>query len=108
VWLNPPYGRGMERWVRKMVEHRDGLMLTMVRTDTAWWQLAAEEADAVCFLRGRVKFVPGREVAPGKRSPTDRPGASNALFAFGIDNVLALREADLGVLFIAPRAWRAA
>lgn len=98
VWLNPPYGRGIARWVDKMLEHRDGVLLTFARTDTRWWQHAARAADAICFLSGRVVFIPGSERAPGKRSPTDRPGASSTLFAYGAVCARALEHSGLGLV----------
>lgn len=73
VWLNPPYAQPwISEFVRKMVQERsDGrvdaaIMLTHNYTDTAWFHEAAEIADAICFTRGRIKFVDkdGAECAP--------------------------------------------
>lgn len=99
VWLNPPYGRGIEQWTKRMIEHANGVLLSPVRTDTRWWQSAAENCDVICFISGRVKFVAGIEQPPGRRSPTDRPGASNCLFAFGNECADAVRCSKLGVVF---------
>lgn len=98
VWCNPPYGRDIERWTRRMIGHGVGLLLTFARTDTRWWQEAALAADAVCFVRGRIRFRPGVEQPPGRRSPTDRPGAANTLLAFGRAGADAVRSSGLGVV----------
>lgn len=78
-WLNPPYGRGLGAWFRKVKEGVEGGMesvtvLVPARTDTAWWhdhvetarrwrslQYAGPHMKVACletFLRGRLKFYP--------------------------------------------------
>ena len=73
VWLNPPYAQPLiAQFVSKMCEERaagrvdEAIMLTHNYTDTAWFQEAMEIADAVCFTRGRIKFLDGHgdECAP--------------------------------------------
>lgn len=91
VWLNPPYGPNLPRFVEKMCEHGDGLMLTAARTETRWWQRAAQSADAVCFLRERLHFIRN----DGHQA---RSSFASTLFAWGGYSVIALRRADLGWL----------
>ena len=61
VFVNPPYGRNITKWVEKCyVEVLDGNALTVVAllpvaTDTAWWRWVAE-ATEIRFLIGRVHF----------------------------------------------------
>jgi phage N-6-adenine-methyltransferase len=64
VWLNPPYAQpAIAHFVSKMMEERlsgrvtAAIMLTHNYTDTAWFQEAASVADAICFTRGRVRFI---------------------------------------------------
>ena len=57
VWLNPPYGPGLDRWLRRFCAHRNGIALVFARTDTQWFHTYAVRADAVCFTRGRIAFV---------------------------------------------------
>ena len=73
VWLNPPYSQpAIGEFVRKLVvELGEGnvtqaIMLTHNFTDTAWFHKAAAVATAICFTRGRVKFLnpAGEEAAP--------------------------------------------
>jgi phage N-6-adenine-methyltransferase len=60
IWLNPPYGRGVERWVGKAyTESRLGAVVVVLlfsRTDTKWWHEFAMRADEVRFIKGRVRF----------------------------------------------------
>lgn len=99
VWCNPPYGRGIEKWLRRCAQHAlDGgsaIALVPNRTDTAWFQEAADNADAILFPAGRIKFCPGHKDAPA----TGSPGTGSALIAFGMWSVRALRRAQIpGVL----------
>ena len=70
VWMNPPYGRGVGRWVEKAAASvREGRCVRVVclvpaRTDPRWWQVVRREASLVRFLPGRVKFGDGRGSAP--------------------------------------------
>jgi hypothetical protein len=34
VYLNPPYGKGMERWLEKLKHHGNGIALIFARTET--------------------------------------------------------------------------
>lgn len=60
VFVNPPYGRGLGRWIAKAAEEtRAGvnvIALLPAYTSLAAWQVYVPEAMAVCFLRQRVKF----------------------------------------------------
>lgn len=60
VYMNPPYGDAVGKWVTKFREAyesgdlTEGIALVAARTDTQWFQ---EFADLpVCFLKGRLKF----------------------------------------------------
>jgi len=64
VWLNPPYGRNMIVWIKKA--HYEAQLLSVpivclvpARTDTKWFQLAAQHANTIIFLPGRLKFEGG-------------------------------------------------
>lgn len=67
VFANPPYGRGLGAWSAKMRDEgkrgAEIIGLLPARTDTKWWQ-AITTADAVCFWRGRIKFVGAKNAAP--------------------------------------------
>jgi len=57
VWMNPPWGREIGRWVEKWAAHPEGVALVPVRTDTKWGQAALLAADVTCFIAGRVTFL---------------------------------------------------
>jgi phage N-6-adenine-methyltransferase len=69
VWLNPPYGRGIERWVRKAYESAQTtaevvVCLLPVRTDSRWWWQWVTKADERRFLHRRLRFGQGPNRAP--------------------------------------------
>ena len=60
AWLNPPYGRGIDRWM-KLAKYWGQYMavvtLVMARTDTRWWHdYVFDGADEVRFRKGRIRF----------------------------------------------------
>ena len=59
VFMNPPYGRQIIKWVRKAYESAErGAMVVCLlpsRTDTAWWHDYCMKGE-ITFLRGRVYF----------------------------------------------------
>jgi site-specific DNA-methyltransferase (adenine-specific) len=60
IYLNPPYGRGVGKWVEKAYESsKDGatvVMLLPVRSDTAWAFDYIHGKAEIRFIRGRLKF----------------------------------------------------
>jgi DNA (cytosine-5)-methyltransferase 1 len=61
VFVNPPYSPGnLVEWASKIASSRgcDRLALLPANTDTRWWHdIILTSRPAVCFLRGRVRFV---------------------------------------------------
>lgn len=64
VFCNPPYGRGVDRWLAKAREADLAVYLLPSRTDTAWWHDYALKADEIRFIRGRLKFGDAKNSAP--------------------------------------------
>jgi phage N-6-adenine-methyltransferase len=94
VWLNPPYGPGIDRWLQRFCEHRNGIALIFARTDTQWFHRYAARADALCFTRGRIAFM-----SPATPSDNCRgPGCGSVLLAYGCHCVESLRRSELGLL----------
>lgn len=87
VWLNPPYGKETPLWLRRMHHHCDGVALVFARTDCAWFHDYISKADAILFLKGRVKFVDAFQKTGG-----GGPGSGSMLVAWGSNCVEALRE----------------
>jgi hypothetical protein len=91
VWLNPPYGRYIHKWMQKMSEHASGVALVFSRTDASWFQeYVFPVADSILFLKGRLNFCN----AAGMRS-LDNAGAPSALIAYGEENVNRLEDSGL-------------
>lgn len=67
VWMNPPYGREIGRWMEKANKAtREGatvVCLVPARTDTKWWHECAIQHE-VRFIRGRLKFGGAKNSAP--------------------------------------------
>lgn len=63
VYVNPPYGRGMDDWFKKAIHECESgncelaVFLVPARSDTEWWHNYAMKSYEVCFLNGRVPFV---------------------------------------------------
>jgi phage N-6-adenine-methyltransferase len=79
AWCNPPYGKGIERWLAKFVEQSRArsvmtVALLPARTESQWWKKGIVPYADIIFLSGRVPFV-GPEQAEGKRSQPDHPSA---------------------------------
>lgn len=94
VWLNPPYGKDTPLWIKRFVDHGDGIALVFSRTDTEWCQLAMNQCNSMLFLGGRIEFIPGIE----NKHKKSRCGAGTVMFAFGDKCELALRKlSDRGI-----------
>ncbi len=68
-FVNPPYGRGIEEWIRKgyqesRKENTTVVMLIPARTDTKYWHQYVMKADEVYFVKGRLKFGGSVNSAP--------------------------------------------
>ena len=68
-FINPPYGRGIENWIKKGYEEsrKEGTRVVMLipsRTDTKYWHQYVMKADEVYFIKGRLKFGDSANSAP--------------------------------------------
>ena len=86
VWLNPPYSRSkLKKFALKLLEEMEvgqctgAIVLTLASTDTEWFHALADKASAICFTRGRVKFI--RPDGSVGNSPT----SGHVFFYFGDD-----------------------
>lgn len=65
VYVNPPYGKEIPKWVHKMATEAAAgaeiVALLPARTDTRWWHDhiggALVHVDAVAFWKGRLRFI---------------------------------------------------
>lgn len=97
VWLNPPFNRyERPKWMKKMAEHGNGIMLIPAATETkAFFDYVWTKANAVCFVKGRPHF----HYRDGKRASFNC-GTAIALVAYGTENVEALVRSNLGKVVI--------
>ena len=95
MWLNPPYGKYTSDWLAKMHAHRNGIALVFARTDCGWFHDYVIKADAILFLKGRIKFVDGLGATSGNGA-----GSGSMLIAWGSRAVTALKRMETnGVLW---------
>lgn len=69
VFVNPPYGRDIKKWVKKSWEEGRKkntivVMLIPARTDTSYFQDYIYNRSEIRFISGRVKFGDGKSGAP--------------------------------------------
>jgi len=93
VFMNPPFGarNGHVPWLRKFLAHADGIAIVRAYTSSAWFHEHAVKADAMCFPRGKTKFIrPDGSI--GKA-----PGHGVVLLGMGERAVTALEQSELGL-----------
>lgn len=75
VFVNPPYGRGIGKWVKRCYDMaQDGctvVLLMPVRSDTPYWHDYVMRSSEVRLVRGRLRFTGG---------PKENPDSHNAPF----------------------------
>tara|TARA_R110000765_G_scaffold404502_1_gene500760 strand:- start:140 stop:625 length:486 start_codon:yes stop_codon:yes gene_type:complete len=69
VFMNPPYGRDIKKWIKKAHEESKSRGTTVVclipsRTDTKYWHDHCMKAEKVYFVKGRLKFGDATNSAP--------------------------------------------
>lgn len=95
VWVNPPYSRGIEPWIDKMIEEGKQcrvVALLPAKTDTQWFAKVWDTCDEIVFHTGRYRFTLNGE-------PHD-VGTFGTLFAKW-DPLIELRDK-----FVGPMVWR--
>ena len=96
VWLNPPYGRKVAFWLRRLADHGNGIALIFARTETAmFFESVWRSAAALLFIEGRLHF----HFPNGQRAPANA-GAPSVLIAYGEDNAIALRDSGIDGAFV--------
>lgn len=59
-WMNPPYGRGMDRWIKKAYDSTlygaTVVALVPARTDMGWFHDMVLGKAEIRFIRGRLRF----------------------------------------------------
>lgn len=96
VWLNPPYGRRIGRWMKKMARYANGISLIFARTEVVFWhKWVWPYASSMLFIEGRLHFY----TVEGVKAPNNA-GAPSVLIAYGRDNVEALGDCGIKGKFV--------
>lgn len=77
VFMNPPYGRGIDKWIEKAYTEGQKpktqvVCLIPARTDTKYWHKYCMRASEIYFVKGRLRFENGE---PGKANSAPFPSA---------------------------------
>lgn len=101
VFMNPPFGKrnGHVPWLRKFIEHGDGVAVVRAYTSSKWFHDWAIRAETMVFPRGKTKFIR----ADGSRGKV--PGHGIVLLGMGERANIALEQSGLG-LFVNLRMRR--
>lgn len=98
VWLNPPYGRQLGKWLGRLAQHPGGgIALVFARTETAAFRDHVwPAATSLLFLCGRLTFfLPNGETSKAGHNS----GGPSVLIAYGTEADARLsRICDLGAL----------
>jgi phage N-6-adenine-methyltransferase len=100
VFLNPPYGRSIGKWMEKAAEEaKKGCTVVCLipsRTGSVWFQNAVSNATEVLFLKGRVTFeiAPGQPVLDKKGKPMAAPFDS-AVIVFKPEKWVDYEQAEI-------------
>lgn len=122
-WMNPPYGRGIAKWLKFTVEqqrknvdeHLCGAQVAALipaRTDTKWWHDYVAPNAEVWFFRGRLRF---RDAAGNEQDPAPFPSAlalfrqelstaRSGVLKFG-DPSAKLNQGRFEVIRVLPDGW---
>lgn len=93
VWMNPPFGgrNGHVPWLRKFLDHGNGIALLAARTSSGWFHDWAVRAETMLFPRGKTKFIrPDGSIG-------ESPGTGVVLLGMGEVANEALRRSRLGL-----------
>lgn len=96
VWLNPPYARRViDRWVDKLIREylsrrcTEYMALVNNCTETGWGQRLMEHSEAICFIKGRIRFE-----QPNGASDSKAP-LQGQMLCYGGPNVQRFRQTFL-------------
>jgi len=65
VFVNPPYGKGMDKWLERGLDADLAVYLIPARTDTRWFHdIVLKNAVEIRFIKGRLKFGDATNSAP--------------------------------------------
>src|SRR5262249_36577410 len=94
AFMNPPFGgrNGHVPWLRKFLEHANGIAIVRAYTSSGWWHDHMPRAELICFPRGKTKFI------RPKGSTGARPGEGSALVGVALGAGAPLEVWEIGML----------
>jgi hypothetical protein len=94
VFMNPPFGgrNGHVPWLRKFLDHGNGIAIVRAYTSAAWFHDFAIKAETMLFPRGKTKFI--RPDGSVGRSP----GHGVVLLGVGAKANAILLDSPLGLM----------
>jgi hypothetical protein len=98
TWLNPPYGRKTQIWIKTLAQYGNGIALIYARTETRiFFPHVWNFADAVFFFQKRLLFynTDGTPCTNKKTGKIEYAGAPSCLIAYGKVNVSAIEKSGL-------------
>jgi hypothetical protein len=93
VFMNPPFGgrNGHVPWLRKFLEHGNGIAIVRAYTSSDWFHEWAVRAETMLFPRGKTKFIrPDGSIGTA-------PGHGVVLLGMGRTANAALLQSGLGM-----------
>lgn len=103
VFMNPPFGgrNGHVPWMRKFLDHGNGIAIVRAYTSSAWFHQWAIRAEALLFPKGKTKFVPSPELRAELERKSggkfhNAPGHGVVLLGMGSEAKAALARSGLG------------
>lgn len=61
VWMNLPYGRGIEKWMKKAYEESElgSTIVTLIpdRCNPPWWHNYVLKSEEICYILKKVPFI---------------------------------------------------
>lgn len=117
VFMNPPFGKrfGQVPWLKRFIEHGNGIGIIMAPTSAVWWQDHVPQVDGLLFPRGKIKFEPSKRLerhlrakarAADKEWVQQPPHNAAALIAMGKKWCRVLKRSNLGWYLGAVEGWR--
>lgn len=98
VFMNPPYGKGMNLWLEKMAKHGNGITLIFNRLETDQvFDWVWPYCDAALIKHGRIQFL-DINGNPGKSGS----GTGSVFIAYGEENVNCLRTCGIEGQLLIP------
>lgn len=89
VWCNPPFSQ-KEKWIKKMIEHDNGILILPERGSAPWFGPLAKHCGQYFIMGKKINFLGG-------------PSSNNlgsCLFPFGIEAINRIEQSGLPGMFV--------